>query len=105
MNELFGIILFVLTSSYFIFWCFSNMKKTNDFRTPLAGFSTLLFIIVTYSLVFMNNELLVKTTLECYKLGGCTENNFQRSIIKEYEIDLANKIIEEKISNLKDGIK
>lgn len=96
----FGIILyFTLTFSYFIFWGFLDSKKTNDFRTPLAGFGTFLIICLMYCLIYVNNGLLVKTTIECYKLGGCMEDKFQRSIIQDYELEKAQTIVIEKINN------
>ena len=89
MGDLLVITIFMLTSSYFIFWGFLDMKKTNDFRTPLAGFGTFLIISCMYCVIYMSNGLLVKTTIECYKLGGCMEDKFQRSIIQDYELEKA----------------
>ena len=99
MGDLIVITLFTLTFSYFIFWGFLDMKKTNDFRTPLAGFGTILIIGCMYSIICMSNGLLVKTTIECYKLGGCMEDKFQRSIIQDYELEKAQTTVIEKINN------
>lgn len=99
MGDLIFIAYFILTFSYFIFWGFLDMKKTNDFRTPLAGFGAFLIIGCMYGAIGIYNDILSKTTIECYNLGGCMDNKFQRSIIQDYELEKAQATVIEKINN------
>lgn len=99
MGDLIIITCFVLTLSYILLTGFMYMLKTNDFRAPIVSFIIFLIIIITYIMICVYNNILVKTTIECYKLGGCTEHKFQRSIIKDYELENAKNEISQKLDN------
>ena len=99
MGNLIIITYVLLTFSYIMIWGFLEMKKTKDFRTPLACFGAFLLIGGAYSAIYICNDALTRTTLECYKLGGCMNNKFQRSIIEDYELEKAQINVIQKINN------
>lgn len=98
MIDLSIILYLFLTFSYIVFWVFLDSKNTKHFATPIAGFGAFLIIVATYAIIYLNNDLLEKTTIECYKLGGCMEDRFSKQIIKNYELENSKYIIDQKIN-------
>lgn len=97
--ELLYLIYTVLTISYLLFWGFLDMKKTKPSTLLLAGVGTFIVICAAYVIIGTQNDIYKHTVIECYNLGGCMDNNFNRSIIKDYEYENSKSIIDQKINN------
>lgn len=98
--ELVYLIYVSLTFSYLVFWGFLDMKKTKPYTLPLAGVGAFIIVCLTYIVIGVQNDIYNRTVIECYNLGGCTENKFNRSIIKDYEMDIAKKMVDDKFNNI-----
>lgn len=97
--ELLYLIYIVLTISYLLFWGFIDIKKTKHYALQLAGIGAFLVICMTYIIIGVQNDIYNRTVIECYNLGGCMDNKFNRSIIKDYEYENSKSIIDQKINN------
>lgn len=56
--------------------------------TPLFAILIMIFMVITVDTTFDYYKALKKTTIECYKLGGCNSDKINKNIIEDYEIEL-----------------
>lgn len=57
-------------------------------HNPMYSILTTIFMIAIITSTMETNIALEKTTIECYKLGGCNKDYINKNIIEDYEIEL-----------------
>ena len=56
--------------------------------TPFFAILIMIFMIIIVDNTIDSYKALKKTTIECYRLGGCNKDYINRNIIEDYEIEL-----------------
>ena len=84
-------IVFVLTLWY-------KAKIEKDVTFPLWGFLTLVLSATFICILQIQSSEYTKAVLECYNLGGCKTTSSQKNIIKNYEMELSEKEIQNKLN-------